>query len=499
MRKFRRLLAVIFWLLVMQLLSIIFKDTLIFAGPLDIVRSLAALITQADFLLAVLATSWRILFGFILATVLAGLLAIAAMRSTAWEDFFAPLISVFKAVPVVSFILIILIYFGAASSSWIVVCIVTLPSLYESLLQGMRMSDPALVEMAEVFAVPFKRRLSKLYLPSAVSYFSAGASSAIGFAWKAGIATEVFGIVQCSLGERFYEAKIYLETADLFAYTAIIVMLSWLFSKILQACLRKMTQRYALGAQSAASQDRTADKVKGQEAAASSYYQTKLSESGAAVPASRATENKEAAYLQAVNITKRYGDVVALENFNYTFSDHSRSFVLGPSGCGKTTLLRLLLGLEEPSSGEILGRKTAKAGAVFQEARLLPHLTARENILFVAPHLPETEIQEAFVQLGLTGDLDKAVATFSGGMKDRVAIARLLLSDRYFLLMDEPFRSLDSETKVRTSAFIKRHLHGRPFILVSHQEEDGALMQIEEKILFRPNPDSSRQTLPRMT
>ena len=484
MRRFRRALAVIFWLLVMQLLSIIFKETLIFVGPLDIVRSLARLITQTDFLLAVLATSWRILFGFVLATALAGLLAIAAMRSSTWEDFFAPLIAVFKAVPVVSFILIILIYFGADSSSWIVVCIVTLPGLYESLLQGMRMSDPDLNEMAEVFAVPFTRRLSKLYLPSAISYFSASASSAIGFAWKAGIATEVFGIVQGSLGERFYEAKIYLETADLFAYTALIIILSWLFSKILQAQLRKMTRKYEFGIQGKTSQDMTEDKLNKHQVAGSSYYQTKLSDKRASTQVSDEIKNNEEVCLQTVNITKAYGELVVLENFNHSFSDHSRSFVLGPSGCGKTTLLRLLLGLEEPSSGEVLGRNTAKAGAVFQEPRLLPHLTARENILFVAPNLKQAEIQEAFIQLGLTGDLDKPVATLSGGMKDRAAIARLLLSDRYFLLMDEPFGSLDSETKVRTGSFIERHLHGRPFILVSHQLEDGTLMQIEETIIL---------------
>jgi len=105
------------------------------------------------------------------------------------------------------------------------------PPVYLNLLEGMTQTDPKLLEMAQVFRVPLLRRIKGIYVPQTLPYFRSACSLALGLCWKAGVAAEVIGLPTGSLGERLYTAKIYLETPDLFAWTATIVAVSVLFEK----------------------------------------------------------------------------------------------------------------------------------------------------------------------------------------------------------------------------------------------------------------------------
>ena len=107
-----------------------------------------------------------------------------------------------------------------------------LPIVYFNVLEGMKSTDRKLLEMAEVFAIPWGRRMRYLYLPQVKPFLLSACRTALGISWKAGIAAEVIGIPDGSIGERLYEAKIYLDTADLFAWTLVIVLLSALFEKL---------------------------------------------------------------------------------------------------------------------------------------------------------------------------------------------------------------------------------------------------------------------------
>lgn len=180
--------------------------------------------------------------------------------------------------------------------------------------------------------------------------------------------------------------------------------------------------------------------------------------------------------LEIRSLTKSYDGHVVLDQFSHVFPGQRVSCVLGHSGCGKTTLLRLIAGLEAPDGGEILGRPDPREGIamVFQEDRLPPHLTAAACLRTALPKAADREarIAAALDALGLSGERDKPVREFSGGMRRRVALARALLFPSPLALLDEPFKGLDADTRAQALAFARPLLEGRTALLVTHDPAD---------------------------
>ena len=148
--------------------------------------------------------------------------------------------TVAKTVPVASFIIICLIWLDASSLSVFISFLMVFPIVYFNVLQGMKSTDRSMLQMADIFRVSYKRRLFYIYMPQVRPFFTSACAAALGISWKAGIAAEVIGIPNGSIGERLYEAKIYLNTADLLAWTVVIVLISVafekLFMKLIQRC-----------------------------------------------------------------------------------------------------------------------------------------------------------------------------------------------------------------------------------------------------------------------
>lgn len=177
------------------------------------------------------------------------------------------------------------------------------------------------------------------------------------------------------------------------------------------------------------------------------------------------------------HVEKRYGDKVVLRDFSARFPGGECTCIMGPSGCGKTTLLRLILGLETPDGGQILGRSFPMA-AVFQENRLFEDFSALSNVTAVCPKERRPEAARHLMALGLGESLHAPVRTLSGGMKRRVAVARAVLAPGEVLVLDEPFTGLDRDTKAAVLAYLKDHTQGRTLLLVTHDPaERDALAQ----------------------
>ena len=176
------------------------------------------------------------------------------------------------------------------------------------------------------------------------------------------------------------------------------------------------------------------------------------------------------------NLRKSYDGHVVLDGLNHTFPHGSLTCVTGPSGCGKTTLLRLIAGLEVPDAGSVTGVPKDGISMVFQEDRLPPRLDAADCLRCVLKKtsVREARIAEALETLGLSEASGQPVSEFSGGMRRRVALARALLFPASLVLLEEPFKGLDADTRRRALDFTLAQLDGRTTLLVTHDPEDVA-------------------------
>jgi NitT/TauT family transport system permease protein len=220
------------------------NGNLLLASPLATLARLAALAATGEFWQTIAASSGRILGGFLVSCALAVCLAALSARFRRVREGLAPAVAVIKAVPVMSFIILTLLWVKPAALSPLIAGLMVFPPVYLNLLTGIDHTDRELLEMARVFRVPFSRRLTGIYVPQTLPYFRSAVSLALGLCWKAGVAAEVLGVVKTSLGGQLYNAKIYFETADLFAWTLVIVGLSaafeWLALRVLDAFAGKV-------------------------------------------------------------------------------------------------------------------------------------------------------------------------------------------------------------------------------------------------------------------
>ncbi len=173
---------------------------------------------------------------------------------------------------------------------------------------------------------------------------------------------------------------------------------------------------------------------------------------------------------------KSYDNHIVLDGLTYTFPGGAVTCVAGPSGSGKTTLLRLIAGLEAPDAGSISGVPEGGISMVFQEDRLPPQLSAADCLRCVLKKGPSREgrIADALAALGLSEVSGQRVSEFSGGMRRRVALARALLFPSPLVLLDEPFKGLDADTRRHAVGFTLSMLAGRTTLLVTHDPEDVA-------------------------
>ena len=171
------------------------------------------------------------------------------------------------------------------------------------------------------------------------------------------------------------------------------------------------------------------------------------------------------------NISKSYHGRPVLQNVSFTI-EPGVTALWAPSGAGKTTLLRILLGLERPDSGELLGTGV-RWSAVFQEDRLLDGLDAMGNLRFaLGSGWDEAAARRLLAELGLSDAEDRPVREWSGGMKRRLALARALLADAEAIALDEPFAGLDTENRRRGAECIARRAETTPVLLVTHDRAD---------------------------
>lgn len=242
-KKIEKAAAIVFALFIWQITAIILDKSIFLVTPLTVARQLVVLVAEKDFLGVVAFSLLRIFGGCFLAMAAGSILAVIADRFYAIEIIVWPFIQTIKSVPVASFIILCLIWLTSNNLSVFIAFLMVLPIIYTNMLHGIKETDSKLLEMAFIFRTGWLKKLKYIYLPHIKPYLISATSVSIGLSWKAGIAAEVIGIPDGSIGEKLYEAKVYLSSADLFAWTVVVVVLSVVFEKLFLCFLKRFFSR----------------------------------------------------------------------------------------------------------------------------------------------------------------------------------------------------------------------------------------------------------------
>lgn len=227
-----KLLVISFWLLVWEIISRRIGQVIILPSPLMVADTLIKLCITTEFWRAILFSSLRIIGGFFLAVIIGIVLSVGAYNLRFIAILITPLMKLAQAMPVASFIILALIWIKSKNLSVLTSFIMLMPLIYANIYQGLMAADEKLLQMAKVYRISKWRKIIAIYIPSVLPHLIAAVSVGVGLCWKAGIAAEVIGIPTGSIGQNLYEAKIYLMTKELFAWTAVIIFISIIFEKL---------------------------------------------------------------------------------------------------------------------------------------------------------------------------------------------------------------------------------------------------------------------------
>ncbi|MBD5133724.1 MAG: ABC transporter permease subunit [Clostridiales bacterium] len=229
----------VFWLGVWQLAALAVGRELLLPGPAAVGRSLLALAGTADFWLSVGATLGRVFLGLAWGAAAGTALAFLTHFSPWADRLVSPAIRVVRATPVVSFILLVYLWVARAAIPWVISGLMVLPVVWGSLSAGLSALDGKLLEFARAYRFSRAKTLGLIYLPALRPHFSAGLLTAFGLAWKSGVAAEVICPPARAIGSRIQQAKLGLETPDLFAWTLTIVALSLALEGLFRRALER--------------------------------------------------------------------------------------------------------------------------------------------------------------------------------------------------------------------------------------------------------------------
>lgn len=433
-----------FWLAVWMLVAALVAQPLILPGPGAVALALLRLVCD-DGTWAILAGSGaRILGGLALAAVCGGLLAGISVRSRAFARLVAPALSFVKATPVACVVVLLLIWLGSARVSIAAVFLMALPGVYFSLVEGLAQVDKPLEQMFRLHGVRGWRLFCAHTWREVLPFVLSCARAVIGMSWKAGVAAELIGMAAGTVGERIYQAKLLIETADLLAWTVLVVAASWACERVLVWLLR-VSGPVAWGAAVRAH----GHGLRGR---------------------ARAAGDGAAAEL-ALAVGDRAPWAPALDGLVLNVPAGGRICVMGASGAGKSTLLSLAAG------------ECAPCSMVFQDARLVESASALDNVLVCADARADASSATALLRLLVPGvDVHARVAELSGGQRRRVEIARALLCPGDAVILDEPFTGLDTAARDACAEVVLDLLDGRMLLLATHDAADAQALDISDII-----------------
>ena len=230
--KLRYVIPAIVYLLLWEALALYLDSRVLLVSPVEVATRLIELSGTAEFWLSVLFSIERIFLGLIIAIAVSFISGVLSARFTFFRDMIEPVVMTMKATPVASIVILVLIWVSSRNLSVVISFMMVFPVMHTSFYEGIANVDISYLEMAKVYGVRPWKRIRYLYLPGLAQSFESGITISLGLCFKSGIAAEVIGLPDGSIGERVYEAKIYLSMPDLFASTVTVIILAFVFERV---------------------------------------------------------------------------------------------------------------------------------------------------------------------------------------------------------------------------------------------------------------------------
>lgn len=245
LNKVIRIALVLFiYFLIWVMLAKIIDQEILIPSPTRVFKSLVELGKTSSFWQSIGMSITRILIGFSLALLIGSILAVLTVKSRILMDLFYPLISAIKATPVASFIILALFWFSTGKMPIFICFLMVLPTVWTNIREGVQSVDKDLIEMATIYNFTPYAKLRYIYIPTIVPFFRAAFAAGLGMAWKAGVAAEVIGRPELSIGKELNNAKIYLEMPNMFAWTIVVILISIILEKVLIFVVNHIGRKY---------------------------------------------------------------------------------------------------------------------------------------------------------------------------------------------------------------------------------------------------------------
>lgn len=444
--------AILLWVAVWLVAAACVDNSLLVAGPADTLAALAYELIDPAFWATVATSGARIVASALLAAVVGVAAGFASARFALVACVLDPAVQVMKSAPVACISVILLVVLGSGGAVVVVVSFVALPPFYAAAIEaaGAKRRDAARV--LSLAGLGHVGVFLTCTWPACLPFFQAAAKTAVGMAWRAGVTAELLGVPLGSIGAAVYVSKLTLDVAGLLAWTLVVMACALVCEKAVSALLAatRMTPHLAISL-ARARKARLRGAASGGDVA-------------------------------ACDVRKAFGEQLVLEGASLRVSAGERVCLMAPTGAGKSTLLRIVLGFEQPDSGEAACPELC--GVVMQGACLVEELTAYENVaLAAAPSWNESALRDRLAKLLPEGCVDKPAHELSGGTRRLVEIARALMSPGEAVVLDEPFAGLDDATRQRACAFIAGSLNGRALLAATHNSHDADLLQAQVRTL----------------
>ena len=422
------------WVLLARLIS----SPLILPSPCAVARDVVLLATRMSFWKAAAASGARVIAGFCLSLTIGVTLGILCARFSPLRAFCALPVVLVRCVPVVSFVLLALFWLNSSALPVLIALLMGFPVFFTSALSGFQARDEGMNGICQVFALTRTQRLCFLKLPLAAPFLKDASKNSCGLIWKACAASEVLCVPRFALGAELQNAQVVLEIQRVFAVTVYIVAFGFSSECLLEIAFRLAKRLYRVLVRAYFDHDRK-------------------------VVTKQKEHREEDFSLKIDNLSFSYGDTQVLENYSEIFGSHKVTAIIAPSGAGKTTLLNWV------------AKNYPSVSYATQTPRLFDHLTVLENVSLPLKNLwgkdrARGAAKKVLACFGLTGKEGSFPHELSGGERQRVSLARAAAFPSCLLLLDEPFTSLDTQTKQKCVSFILdvQHQHPRTVLFATH-------------------------------